>query len=426
MNEQAFKKHFAEQLLNVLLDKYERSKAFRTGEPTVQRPQTTLTARPFGKDYLDEMDFRKREWMLEVMSELAAAGVLDLKWRRFEEGRDVEKVYLPWDGIEEAYQLARRKPKLKQFEEMMAVLEPLTRHPWEWVREWALTAIEQLSSRQSGGLKVEEAEKYMDLVKVLEELPQQSGTIQKRMFSRRLFGDSKHFETEVQARLVHLLRYHADIERNTDEEYLETIGIQSHPKPVLIKGDARLATKGVEWELSVYADGIGLYPETIRHLSWIALPVERIVLIENLSSFHQWVRVRSDYPELVIYTEGFPHRSLQHFLQSLFAFRNRCGHTPSVFHWGDIDLGGIRIFEYIRSRYCQDLQPLFMDETVLKQYGAPVSGWTAEYESSLQDMLVSRKYAVWKDVITCIREHQMLLEQESIPDEMVKLWQPKT
>lgn len=420
MNEQAFKKRFVGQLLNVLLDKYERSKAFRTGEPTVQRPQTDLTAQPFGKDYLDEMDFRKREWMLEVMNELARAGVVDMKWRRFAEGQDVEKVYLLWDGIEEAYHRVRRKPKLEQFKEMIVVLEPLTNHPWEWIRKWAVTAITQLTSRQSGGLKVEEAEKYRDLVKVLEDLPQQSETVQKRMFSRRLFGDSKHFETEVQARLVRLLRYHADIERNTDEEYLEAVGIQSHPKPVLIKGEARLATKGVDWELSVYADGIGLYPETIRHLSWIALPVERIVLIENLSSFHQWVRVREDSAELVIYTEGFPHHSLQHFLQSLFAFHRQMQNPPKTYHWGDIDLGGIRIFEYIRRGYCPDLQPLFMDEQTLKGYGLPVSTSSSEYWSILHEMLVSSEYTSWKAIINYILNHKILLEQESIPDEMVK------
>src|SRR5699024_10978905 len=109
-----------------------------------------------------------------------------------------------WDGIEEAYQNVKRKPKSKKFEEMEMIFKSLTRHSWEWVREWASEAVTQLSARRSSGLNMDEVGKHRDLVKVLLDIENQSETVQKRMFSLRLFGNSKHFEKEVQSRLVHL------------------------------------------------------------------------------------------------------------------------------------------------------------------------------------------------------------------------------
>ncbi|GMX66778.1 hypothetical protein Elgi_60500 [Paenibacillus elgii] len=78
--EEDFKQHFVRELLSVLLDKYEQSQSFLSGEPGKQRPQLVLSKSPFNSDYTDEMDFMKRQWMNDVMIGVESQGIISLKW----------------------------------------------------------------------------------------------------------------------------------------------------------------------------------------------------------------------------------------------------------------------------------------------------------------------------------------------------------
>ncbi|CEP68538.1 Uncharacterized [Moorella glycerini] len=79
---------------------------------------------PLAGDYFDEMDHRKREAIHAVLAELAAAGVVEVTWPRFQEGRQVEKVYLNFDAIPRAYELAGLVPRAERIYRLRQVLAP--------------------------------------------------------------------------------------------------------------------------------------------------------------------------------------------------------------------------------------------------------------------------------------------------------------
>ena len=70
--------------------------------------------------------------------------------------------------------------------------------------------------------------------------------------------------------------------------------------------------------------------------------VTQIVIIENLASFNRYVREIKSSKEIVIYCAGFPSRSIQRTITSLCETFSGC-----VYHWGDIDVGGLQIANYI-------------------------------------------------------------------------------
>ncbi|RAU92170.1 Wadjet anti-phage system protein JetD domain-containing protein [Paenibacillus sp. YN15] len=418
MNEQEFKNEFKQRLLNHLLDKYERSQAFVKGEATKQRPQTVLTGELFGADYEDEMDFRKRDWMHQVIDEMAVAGLVDVRHERSSD--TIHKVYLEWEGVANAYMQLGRQPKKDKLSELTVVIGQLTSHLWDWVRRWAQQTVATLKEQRSAGLDINDVEGYVDAVRVLQELPSIQGDIPKRMLSLRVFGNSKHFEQCVERRLLSIVRQGLGEVSEVGEGELDLIGIVPHPKPVLLGGRGQFILNGSQLSWSLFPDGAALYPETLKTFEWFKLDVEHIVTIENLSSYHQWLRLRQPLRELVIYTGGFPHRILQSFLRSLWESLKNSGSSIPVYHWGDIDLGGIQIHHFLQRDCPFTIYPLFMDDSTLCQFGEPDLNHREHYQKKACALLQDDRYITWHSVLEVISQSGIKLEQEAIPDQFVK------
>src|SRR5690606_16995770 len=109
-------------------------------------------------------------------------------------------------------------------------------------------------------------------------------------------------------RLVHLIQTRSGIEYDSDEDALESVGIADHPRSVWIAGALKCSVGAETVSLAMFPGGIGLSRDTVRKLTIDEIAGERIVLIENLTSWHQWVKARQGENELVVYTGGFPNR----------------------------------------------------------------------------------------------------------------------
>ena len=79
------------------------------------------------------------------------------------------------------------------------------------------------------------------------------------------------------------------------------------------------------------------------------------------------------------------------------------------FHSGDLDYGGIRIFEYIRKRIFPKVKPLYMDADIFEKYKAYGEKIGANTKKKLADMEVSEEMA---DLSRKILESGCVLEQE--------------
>lgn len=419
MDEQSFKKAFEKRLLQELLGKYERSGGFLGGGEAqfttrAKRPQLSLQVAPFGGDYGDEMDFRKKEWMNETVTELERHGVVALAWQRYREGQDVAKVYLVPEAVQKAYALADVTPKNEKTERMLRLLKPLEEHPWEWVRSWFEKVAAALSSRKSGGLDLDDPQGAVDLTSVISALPGLDADMPKRLFSLSLFGDTKHFERHVESRLLSLLRQHFSEDMERDEELLESVGIVQNPAFVYVCGPLRLIVNDQATETGTLPGGIALSQETVRRIVRMEIAgATRIVTIENLTSYHQWITRHGDRQDLLtVYTGGFPSRTVQQFFAKL-SKAALLADIP-VFHWGDMDVGGIRIFEYMRHQYFPKLAPLYMNEEIFLRYrdrGIPVS---ASYLAKIAALADDASYWEWAGLLRLMERMQIRIEQENV------------
>lgn len=188
-----------------------------------------------------------------------------------------------------------------------------------------------------------------------------------RTFSRRATGDSKFVEAH-QGRIVDLLRLVAEVPEELDsEEVLASHGIARYPQPCLLSGP--VSYRGQPLPTRPY---LGIAPDMIDALGVVGAP-PWILTIENLASFNRQAR---ELPGdgILLYTGGFPSDAT---LACLLALAKAT--TCPIYHWGDIDAGGIKIAYRIE----RALAPLgrllhlhLMNPALARRHGAPTSAKT--------------------------------------------------
>lgn len=209
----------------------------------------------------------------------------------------------------------------------------------------------------------------LGLARALNSLRSQSGapvSIDYRTFSRRGCGDSKVLEKRIRL-VVELLDrlYPASTGDGSldDVDVLAELGVVKLPQPFLVGGVLSL-------------DGV-----ILPSMPFIGLPVEQahrldvgqpnyVLLVENYSSFVRHCReVNTQGDAMVVYTGGFPARAILKSILSL-ARQTVC----PIYHWGDIDRGGLGIFAYLEAALHstgRKLEPHLMTIDLLASRGTP-------------------------------------------------------
>lgn len=412
----------------MLLKKYEASKAFKTGEASLQRPQFAIKklSNSLLKDYYDDMNYRKREWIHQALAELQENGIIEVRWPKYKEGEEIDKVYLNFDAIGIAYEMAGITPKQKKLEDLKLILCPLSEHPWQWVRDFWNYYNKALSKSQTAGLEINNLKGYEDLVKTLLFLPAIDEGTMKRVLSHQLFNDTKYLEKHVQNRLVSIYKRFGNIELDTDIEYLDSIGIVENPQITLVSGPLIFSSGNICTDVAELPGGIGLSFETIKELEIKELNAKAILFIENLTAYHEFLNgkiaegpltsnnFKNPDQVLTIYTGGFPHHALRKLLYKLKDFIQQSNNFVEVYHWGDIDYGGILIFEHLRRNYFSNLKPLFMDEYTYNKYLKYGMRFSPEYANKLTALLNDDNYNLWHKLIEVLLRNKIRLEQEGL------------
>ncbi|WP_251579156.1 Wadjet anti-phage system protein JetD domain-containing protein [Paenibacillus sp. MER TA 81-3] len=357
--------------------------------------------------------------MNERLAELEQVDVVQLTRTKYRSD-EIEKVYLQWEAVEEAYRISGRTPLRTKLEQLRASLIPLSSHPWRWIQEWRQEMDDALAQGKTVRLDPDDVQGTVDLVCTLNELPLLGDrAVPIRIFSQQLFRDTKHLERQTLKRLIALAKQASGEQRETEEEWLDWLGLTRNPQSVFLCGSLVFrARDGKQVDISAFPGGLGLSGETIDAITHIFMPARHILTIENWTSYHYYLEqpsVRAG-EVLVIYTGGYPNRVLQSFLRKLSQVVSEASNPPELLHWGDIDLGGIRIFKWIQSNFFPGLRPYRMGVDTLLQYESQAAPVSEDYASQLLHALSEPRYADWLPVLETMLERRIRLEQECIVD----------
>lgn len=204
------------------------------------------------------------------------------------------------------------------------------------------------------------------------------GEIDLRTFSRRVTGDSKFVEKNM-GRVVGVLRHLMDTpDEYAPEEALASLGVVRFPQPCLISGP--VSYRGMLLPTDPY---IGVSPEMVSELAAVGSP-PWILTIENLASFNRQVR-EARGAGVVVYTGGFPSPAVAACVKTL---ATSC--SCPVFHWGDIDAGGVKIarcLEVALASIGRGLELHLMESDLAISRGVPVPSATI-FQMDISDSVV--------------------------------------
>lgn len=328
-------------------------------------------------------------------------------------GSDAEQVSYRVEDLPKLYELWRsRRPEfVPKKERILAFQERIQKELEEpfhkdWIAEyyrWMLGKLE----RGEFPKDLEKLEIYLPALRGIDSL---EGPVFKRIFSKKWLGNSKTFEREAEKHIITLARaYCQEIDEGMDDKtVLSQLYIEEYAQELAVKGPLRIELSGRILDLSAFTYGTVLNSETLKYgvLCEEQEEIRRIVTIENKANF---VSAAYEPHTLYVFSHGYFSPREREFLIKLRDILEKNSQIE-YYHSGDLDYGGIRIFEYIRKRIFPDVKPLDMNVDIFEQYISYAEKIEENTKKKLADMEVSEEMAALAEKIL---DSGYVLEQES-------------
>lgn len=258
-----------------------------------------------------------------------------------------------------------------------------------------------------------------------------------RVFSRRVFGDSKKFEKQYRSKMYTILKHYSpyyeeeldsdeeepetreqseqetikrEKKKNREREVLQIHGILSYAQTIEWKGPLTylLQTEESGEKLigtSCNIFGTVLNTQTLEH----AVPVDlssckKIMTIENKANYESM-----PYEEQTLYLfchGNFTSKEVT-FLQKI---REIAPPDCEYYHWSDMDLGGISIFQSIKDRIFPELKPYKMSAADFRE--AIQNGAGIPLKESSREKLITKNAGLLEDLKQEILKTGQTVEQE--------------
>lgn len=171
-----------------------------------------------------------------------------------------------------------------------------------------------------------------------------------------------------------------------------------------MEGDAD-AHAGVEIDTSQNLYGTIINAQTLEHASPLRLPdVKQVIIIENKANYEKQKYKRDT---LYIFCHGFFSSKEVRFLKKIVDVAED---NVEYYHWGDMDYGGIRIFQFNKANIFPELQPFKMLKRDYERAVAQGAGVSIEAGKRKKlELLIAGDLEELKQ---CILEYGLEIEQE--------------
>ena len=393
----------AKKVLHSLLEKYENSKLSK-GETPHRKVRITFNFNTRTMpNYFSEDSYLHRPEIEEAMRQLESKGYIELIYDDYRYG--LERVILNIEKVEDIYtQLNRKSPHTQKTE----ILHVLTAYKPKTMELEAIIDILNKKVSHNEAIKTwfnpKDKDELNQILIALDALLTNDETISKRRFSTLIFQDSKkleHFSHKIYQ--CYKLINNASKDMNT---FFEEHGIVSTPTYVHIKGKAIISLYGTDFNLEELGEELVLSSKQLPHVTLKDIDYPQVTTVENYTSFTDMKNV----PGLCIYLAGFHNQAKTMVLKAIKK------HHPQItfYHFGDLDVGGFKIFMNLCLKTDIPFQPLYMDVETFNNHLHTSKPLNDSEIKQLKEMLKNDAYAMFHDVMKRMLETKKKLEQEAI------------
>ena len=385
--------NYKEIILNLLLDKYERSKSF-TGDNKVEQRFSVKIAALFPK-YGDEAEYDLFNALNEAVIALSEMDFVSFQCKK---NGVIENVSLKFTRLYDAYAYLTRTPKAETNRNLIGLLEQYDGKN-DLLTRFCTVQKERIAKNKKAEYfdgDIAEYEKLLKAVSMIFDVAEETFI---RDFSIRVFGDSKSFEA-IKGKVKRLLFQYGDFP--DEETVLEDLNIVKNPGHIYMKGSALIQISGQTIDLSKLNGDIAISSALLPDIERIIVTGKRVLTIENLTSFHAF----SEKDTFAVYLGGYHNTHRRRFIQQLF----KDNPTAIYYHFGDIDAGGFYILLHLRNKTGVPFSPYHMDIPTLQQY--------RDYTKPLTESDVKRLKKLadteFSDTISYMLTNNCKLEQEAM------------
>lgn len=206
----------------------------------------------------------------------------------------------------------------------------------------------------------------INILKLLKYVLENNSDIMERELSVAVLGDTKLFEKSYKSRICSIIEEYGELDlsaldkKEKEKVILEEYQVFSNPSYVFFKGNIDIHYIDGS-SISVTPDNpIAILSEAIAQIEMIKVNSNRIVTVENLTSYNRM----NDNKSTFIYLSGYHNTAKQRFLKKIA--ENNSG--VSWFHFGDIDPDGYFILKNLVEKTGISFVPLYMDVKQLINY----------------------------------------------------------
>lgn len=387
----------AKKILTELVDKYDRSVMSKQGSNRKIQQKFNITKNTLPK-YFSTNGFSFREQLNVDLMTYQENG-----WVELDYDDDVESIYsvtLNTDKIEEINRFLDRKSRNDKEKELLNLFEDYQESNIQLYVKDIISRINNYESYLS--LVLDTIEENQDLLVALNEILKLNHEEMERVFSVRVLKDSKKFQ-KIKSKIVHILKQYYNAQ-GEDDEILADYNIIKNPSSISLKGKGIISINESNINLEDFGKEFILSTYNIPSLKIIDLPIKRVITVENLTSFYT-IELEDT---LFIYLGGYHNHSRRKLLKLIYEYDSNL----EYYHFGDIDAGGIYIFEHLKNKTEIPFKPYMMDINTIKEYEAQTISLTNNDVQRLKKIDSPQ----FKDLIRFMIDSNCKLEQENISE----------
>lgn len=354
--------------LNMLLDVYENSVTYKgqniKNQSFAIKPEKIFYE--YNGDYTDQDEVNQFNREMQSLMEFEFV-ILD-----YERGIPViSKIKLNTNSINEIYSVLKREDiTVKRNREIKMYTQYMGVH--DIMDAFCKSQVERLNDYKDAKYTSDIA---INILKLLKYVLGNNSDIMERELSVAVLGDTKLFEKSYKSRICSIIEEYGELEldlsvldkKEKEKAILEEYQVFSNPSYIFFKGNVDIHYVDGN-SISVTSDNpIAILSEAIARIEMIKVNSNRIVTVENLTSYNRI----NDNKSTFIYLSGYHNTAKQRFLKKIA--ENNSG--VSWFHFGDIDPDGYYILKNLVEKTGIAFVPLYMDVQQLincKQYCKPL------------------------------------------------------
>jgi hypothetical protein len=405
------------RILNILLDKYERSSFFRDDRPPTRR--IILKFYDGGESDFSYYDIEQSERRISVnraVIDLSEKSVLSFEWMKGEFEHIIAKIWLNIDNLSLAYQIAERNPKSDTFDKICIEIANSKKQVKSlWASKFLQDMYDAIRYKRTlvNAIPNDDIERE-SLLRAISAIDKLDGVeYMERVFSLQTFGDSKQFEKTIKSRLLSILRKYLDVDDDAiDEDILKQVGIVKYPEQFEFCGNISITFDSDIVDFSCLSSGSTVFSSDLSSGHFIINPsIKSIITIENRANYIEYIHKTKSKTELVVYHGGQYSPRKRMFLRAVASSLPK---NCSWYHWSDIDYGGFIMLLRLRQEIMPNVIPYRMDIVELKRYHNFSVGIQTSYAEKLKKLKIHPELSDCYDCIDYMLNNRLRLEQEAM------------